>query len=188
MLPVIIQGIVLAMLVVGTIWDLRYRIVPPAVSHFLLILGGLRCLAAGNIPALIAMGIAFWDFRKWWASALAIISGGLFSLWAVEEEYIAVPLLILGVYVMWMRGWIGGGDGKLMIALFSLFPGRMMLMSFLAGWILFGLGVMLWKYRRGVISALVLSWRGDLQPQEAPGTIGILLGYLLFLIAYYAGK
>ncbi len=179
----------LAVLVLIAALDFRTRKVPPALSIPLLALGAGRCLAEGNVLAVAAMVLALWNVGAPWMHA-AIGAGSLALGFVTGRSSFAVaPLLTLTVYRMWRAGWIGGGDGKLMMALGCLYPKPDMVLALAAGWLLWG---MLWlavRYRRAFLSAVALSAGGHLPPggdldrAGVPGTGGIALGFALFLLS-----
>jgi len=181
---------VLVLLVLGAVRDFRTRRVPPAVSVPLLALGAGRCLAEGNVPAVLALALALWNVRRgepWTHGALAMTGLGLAA--ATGRASFAVPvLLVLAVYRMWRSGWIGGGDGKLMMAVGMIHPEPGAVLALAGGWFLWGLVWLVIRYRRAALTAAALSAAGQLRPSGTldevgvPGAAGIALGYAVFLV------
>lgn len=181
---------ILAALLIAAAVDLRRRVVPPLISLPLLALGAGRGLAAGNIPALAALALALWDVRKGepWTHALILAAGAAEAVWTTQVEHILLPALILALYRMWRAEWIGGGDGKLMMALFCLYPSPEVVLSVAGGWLALGLLALAWHYRRSFIHAAVFSAAGRLPPAGSldetgvPSVIGIALGFGMYLL------
>jgi Flp pilus assembly protein protease CpaA len=184
------RGVLLALLGLAAIWDFRTRRVPPAVSVPLLALGAGRCLAEGNVPAVLALVLALWNVRRgepWTHGALALAGLGLAA--ATGRASFAVPVfLVLAVYRMWRSGWIGGGDGKLMMAVGMIHPEPGAVLALAGGWFLWGLVWLVIRYRRAALTAAALSAAGQLRPSGpldevgVPGAAGIALGYAVFLV------
>lgn len=182
--------VVLLAILIASVADFRRRIVPLAVSIPLLALGAGRCLAAGNLPAVAALGLALWNVRKGepWTHALILAAGAAEAAWTAQAEPILLPALILAVYRMWRARWIGGGDGKLMMALFCLYPDLAAVLSVAGGWFVLGLLALAWRYRRSFVQAAALSAVGQLPPAGSldetgvPSAIGIALGFGLYLL------
>jgi Flp pilus assembly protein protease CpaA len=181
---------VLVLLVLVAVRDFRTRRVPPAVSVPLLALGAGRCLAGGNVPAVLALALALWDVRwgePWTHGVLAATGAGLAA--ATGRVSFVVPvLLVLVVYRMWRAGWIGGGDGKLMMAVGMIHPEPGAVLVLAGGWFLWGLVWLVIRYRRAALTAAALGAAGQLRPSGTldevgvPGAAGIALGYAVFLV------
>lgn len=182
--------LVWAALLVAAVVDFRRRVVPPWVSLPLLALGAGRCLAGGNVLAVAALALALWDVRRgepWTFGALAL-AGAATSGWTGRAEYALAVLLVLAVYQMWRARWIGGGDAKLLMAVFCMYPKVETVLAVAAGWLLLGLAALWRRYRRAFVPAALLSAAGRLPPAGSleetgiPSAVGIALGFGLYLL------
>ena len=111
-------GLILYLVVVG-MWDLRTRRVPNGLT----------------LPALGGVGI----WRVWQAVEGVRVRG------EIPQELVSLLVYWAGTYILWALGAMGGGDAKLLMVLFGIFPTRQFLI------LLLGIS--------GGIMALALVWR-----------------------------
>jgi len=95
--------------------------------------------------------IAFYDLKfqiipNW--LTLPVMAGALF--WQFREsQWVAFSVLPfwLGAFALWLAGLYGGGDAKLLMALFALWPRTDFLLVEAGLSLLIGIPLLIWKYR-----------------------------------------
>lgn len=109
------------------------------------------------LSAYLALAAA-WDLKSRvvpnWLTVPALASAGAWQLYQGHWEFLEAWAAI---FALWMLRFFGGGDAKLMMALFALFPGVEFLVTFCWTAIACTLPQIVLKYRR--ISPLALARR-----------------------------
>jgi len=187
--------VVLAALVVAGLVDLGEKRVPTCVSRPLLVGALGRLLAPLNVPALGLLAIAMLDLQLRPGLLERGVHAALFGLGLYlglnrfGAAYFVPVAVILLAYYMWRANWIGGGDGKLLIALSALAPDPRLLLAVAAGWL--GVGT-IWTirvYGKSFLTALSASLKAprrkvsrmELNERGVPMTLGITAGWAIYL-------
>lgn len=136
---------------------------------------------------------AAWDLRYRvvpnWLTVPALVAAGGWQLHQGHWEFLQVWFAI---FALWMLRFFGGGDAKLMMVLFALFPGTDFLVAF--SWVALAatLPQIAFKYRRTSPLAVarrlklrlatgLLPGEGDLQESGVPSTWIISLAGVIYV-------
>jgi hypothetical protein len=187
--------VILAGLAAAGIVDLKTKRVPSCVSYPLLVAATGRLIASANVPALALLLIAMLDLRIKPALVekgvhLALFGLGLYlGLRVLDPRYFVPVGATLMIYRMWRANWIGGGDGKLLIALSGLSPDPRLLIATALGWLAVGSFWIARAYGKHFLTAFSASLQAparvvsriELEEQGVPMTLGITVGWAIYL-------
>jgi Flp pilus assembly protein protease CpaA len=116
--------------------------------------------------------LAFWDWRSgkvpWYLTLPAMLTAGVWQVWQGHWEILGVWLVI---FLLWVLRFYGGGDAKVLMFLFALFPAERLIYVLVAVALVAGLPL-LWRKYRGqnlVLLAQRAAFRlasGDISPTD----------------------
>ena len=157
--------VLLALLFACTIYDLRDREVPMAFTNGGLVGAGIYALCNGLCtPVLLTIALIYGaDFNpRAKRLTFALTVSALLVIFQPAQALICI--LILGVWLLWEFGVLGGADGKLLIAVTLVFGNPIILIPIsIAGGI------------QGLIASLQ-------KKKEIPFVASIFCGTLLFVV------
>ncbi len=116
--------------------------------------------------------LSVWDVcsgkMPWYLTLPAMLTAGVWQVWQGHWEILVVWLVI---FLLWVLRFYGGGDAKLLMFLFALFPTERLLYVLVAVALVVGLPL-LWRKYRGqnlVLLAQRAAFRlasGDISPSD----------------------
>lgn len=92
--------------------------------------------------------------RAWMLAGIAV------SVWRFVQTRVADPLLVslgygVGIYLIWQFGVLGGGDAKLLIGAFGLWPDPDLASFIVVITFLYSGGALLWRHRIKILQPAV---------------------------------
>ncbi len=119
---------------------------------------------------LVVLAIGDWRTSKipWYLTLPPMLAAGVWQVWQGHGEILGVWLVI---FLLWVLRFYGGGDAKVLMFLFALFPAERLLYVLVAVALVVGLPL-LWRKYRGqnlVLLAQRAAFRlasGDISPSD----------------------
>ena len=137
-----LSGLLIAM----SLFDLRTRLIPAWLTHPVLVAIALARALQGDVAAPLLLFAAFTD--QWWQLLIVLVANMSAPSLPKYTADPAVTFAWLGVLALWRAHLFGGGDAKLLMILFGLYPTFELVTVLAVVSIAVSVPLLVWQYHR----------------------------------------